>query len=270
PNQANAGGPAFTLTVNGNNFVNNSIVRWNGSNRPTTFISATQLTAMIPASDIADAGTASVTVFTQPHAAGAGGGASNAVPCTINQQNNPAPILNSLNPNPVNVGGQGFVFTVIGSNFVANSTVRINGANRPTTFVSATQLTAMIPASDIASAGTAGVTVFNPAPGGGTSNAAQLNIVNSAPAITAIFPNSVVAGSAGFTLTINGTGFTPASIARWNGANRQTSFISSTQLNAAIPASDVQSVGVAGVAVTNPAPGGGNSNTVSFTVTPQP
>src|SRR5262245_21106829 len=166
PNSATAGGPGFTLTVTGTNFINSSVVRWNGADRLTTFVSSRQLTALITPSDIAVAGTANVTVFTPPIGA-AGGGASNAVPFTINQQNNPTPILNSLNPNSVNAGGPGFVLTVIGSNFVANSTVRINGANRPTTFISATQLTAMIQASDIASAGTAGVTVLNPAPGGG-------------------------------------------------------------------------------------------------------
>ena len=39
-----------------------SVVRWNGQNRTTTFVSATQLTAAIPAADIAAAGSAPVTV----------------------------------------------------------------------------------------------------------------------------------------------------------------------------------------------------------------
>ena len=62
PSSALAGGPAFPLTVNGSNFVSGSVVRWNGANRPTTFVSATQLTATIAAADIAAAGSASVTV----------------------------------------------------------------------------------------------------------------------------------------------------------------------------------------------------------------
>ncbi|MFN7012948.1 MAG: beta strand repeat-containing protein, partial [Bacteroidia bacterium] len=58
-----AGTGTFTLTVNGTNFVNGtSTVRWNGSNRTTTFVSATQLTASILATDITTAGTAAVTV----------------------------------------------------------------------------------------------------------------------------------------------------------------------------------------------------------------
>ena len=62
PSSAAAGGQAFTLTVNGSNFVSGSVVRWNGVDRTTNFVSASQLTAAIPATDIAAAGTASVTV----------------------------------------------------------------------------------------------------------------------------------------------------------------------------------------------------------------
>ena len=64
PNSRITGSGAFTLTVNGTNFINGqSIVRWNGSNRTTTFVSSTQLTASINATDVASTGTANVTVF---------------------------------------------------------------------------------------------------------------------------------------------------------------------------------------------------------------
>jgi len=58
-----AGGSAFTLSVSGQNFVSGSIVRWNGSDRPSTFVNSYRLTAQIPASDVAAAGTAAITVF---------------------------------------------------------------------------------------------------------------------------------------------------------------------------------------------------------------
>ena len=63
PATATAGGAAFTLTVNGSNFVSGAQVRWNGTARPTTFVSATQLTTSIAAADIAAAGTAQVSVL---------------------------------------------------------------------------------------------------------------------------------------------------------------------------------------------------------------
>jgi len=62
PASAEAGGNAFTLAVNGENFVNGSVVRWNNVNRPTTFISPTQVSAAISFADIAVTGTVSVTV----------------------------------------------------------------------------------------------------------------------------------------------------------------------------------------------------------------
>jgi N-acetylneuraminic acid mutarotase len=65
PASAIVGGAGFTLTVNGTNFVNGanaSVVQWNGAALTTTYVSATQLTAAVPSTDIAAAGTASITV----------------------------------------------------------------------------------------------------------------------------------------------------------------------------------------------------------------
>jgi hypothetical protein len=89
---------------------------------------------------------------------------------------NPAPSLTSISPSQATAGSGAFTLTVNGQNFIPTSVVRWNGADRPTTYVSATQLTAAIPASDIATQGTAAVTVFNPTPGGGTSGSATFTI----------------------------------------------------------------------------------------------
>ena len=88
----------------------------------------------------------------------------------------PAPALTSVFPTAVIASDPGFTLQVNGSGFVYPSVVRWNGANRPTTFVSANQLQAQIPATDILSAGTAQVTVFTPTPGGGTSSPRTVNI----------------------------------------------------------------------------------------------
>jgi photosystem II stability/assembly factor-like uncharacterized protein len=63
PSSANHGGPAFTLTVNGGGFDSTSVVRWHNSALTTTFVSTTQLRAAVPAADITNPGTATVTVF---------------------------------------------------------------------------------------------------------------------------------------------------------------------------------------------------------------
>jgi hypothetical protein len=62
PATAAPGGAAFTLTVNGNGFVSGATVDWNGAPLNTTFVSASQLTALVPAADITATATASVTV----------------------------------------------------------------------------------------------------------------------------------------------------------------------------------------------------------------
>ena len=72
PDATAPGGPAFSLTVDGAWFVPESVVNWNGSPRATTFVSSSQLTAAILASDIATASTAAVTVVNPSH-----GGVSN-------------------------------------------------------------------------------------------------------------------------------------------------------------------------------------------------
>ena len=53
PTSLSAGAPGFLLTVNGNNFRQNSMVGLNGTVRPTTFVSSHQLIAAIAASDVA-------------------------------------------------------------------------------------------------------------------------------------------------------------------------------------------------------------------------
>jgi len=79
---------------------------------------------------------------------------SSALSFTIN---NPTPVLNGLSHTNALVGSTAFTLTVTGTNFVDGSVVRWNGADRPTTVVSSTQLTAAIGTADLAVAGTASI-----------------------------------------------------------------------------------------------------------------
>ena len=455
PVSAPAGSPAFTLTVTGTGFVSSSVVQWNGSARPTTFVSSTQVQAAIGAADIAAAGSATIAVFSPTP----GGGLSNAASFTItgpltltvsatsvapgasvtatlsNGTGGPAawlalastsapytsyvtyvyvgngvtnrtwtvampsttgtyefryfpdngytptaisptitvsgpppppPVLSSLSPAAATAGGAGFTLTATGSSLTNASVVRWNGSDRATTFVSASQVRASIAAADIASTGTASVTVFTPAPGGGTSAALSFIIstppvlaVNAtsvpagssvtvtltnglggsgdwlafaptsaannsyaaftyvgggvttrtwtvttpatagtyefrlflnngytraatspavtvtavaapAPVATSLSPGLAIAGGGGFSLTVNGSGFAASSVVNWNGSPRTTTFVSSTQLRAAILAGDVASIGSAQVSVFTPSPGGGTSAALAFSIVPAP
>lgn len=71
PSSATAGGPAFTLTVNGTNFASQAVINWNGTAQTTTIVSANQLTMPVPAAAISTSGTVTVTV-TNPAVAGTG------------------------------------------------------------------------------------------------------------------------------------------------------------------------------------------------------
>ncbi len=181
---------------------------------------------------------------------------------------NPVPTITTLSPTSKIARQPAFTLTVNGTNFVSGlSVVRWNGTDRTTTYVSATQLTAAIPASDITSAGTTSLTVFNPTPGGGESNSQTFTINNPVPTITTLSPTSKIARQPAFTLTVNGTNFVSGlSVVRWNGTDRTTTYVSATQLTAAIPASDITSAGTTSLTVFNPTPGGGTSGAQTFTV----
>lgn len=173
-----AGGPGFTLTVSGSGFVPQSVLQWNGAARPTSVDSSTQLTAQIDSADIGNAGSVAVTVSN----AGAGGGTSVAFGFTVLP---PAELsLTRISPTRVPAGGPAFVVTAIGTGFTPTSIVQWNGAARPTTYVSSTELTAQISANDIAQAGSAALTVFNPGGLGKVSSSLALTI--AMPSIEAV------------------------------------------------------------------------------------
>ncbi|MGH9802202.1 MAG: IPT/TIG domain-containing protein, partial [Blastocatellia bacterium] len=177
----------------------------------------------------------------------------NAGIITLDPQISQTPSLTSVAPNSVLVGGGNFVATLTGNNLIngAVASVTVNGvsAQRPTEFVSLTQLRVTILAQDVAETGSISVNVQNPAPGGGTSNSLSINIVNPAPTVTAINPTAASVGGQGFLMTITGTNFVPGATVQWNGNNRVTTFINSTQLTAQIPASDIATAGTAMVRV---------------------
>ncbi len=93
---------------------------------------------------------------------------------------------------------------VNGSGFESGAVVQWNGSSLATTFVSAMQVTATVPNTLYQTPGTATVTVVS---GGATSNSATFTVDPPNPTITSTIPTFAVAGSPGFTLTVNGTGF---------------------------------------------------------------
>ncbi len=193
PSSATAGGPPFVLTVDGSYFEDGAVVRWDGSDRPTTFVSGSRLEAQIAAADLDRGKYVQVTVRNPD------GEISDARTFTVN---NPLPALSSISPDRATAGGPGLTLTLLGSNFVPGSIVRWGAVEKGATFVSGAEVQALIASSDLSTAGDIPVRVVNPAPGGGESNAAILTL--SGIALSAIPQSATVSAgqSVAYDITI--------------------------------------------------------------------
>ncbi|MDD1655646.1 MAG: hypothetical protein LUO91_08120, partial [Methanomicrobiales archaeon] len=299
PATATAGGSAFTMTVTGTGFIPASKVRWNGADRATTYVSSTTLSASIPSSDLATAGTRTVTVFT----AAPGGGTSDARTFTISQAPTPTP---TPSPTPtstqtpvsqVTIGGKvideynmavPYTYVAVAREdtgartYVYTSYDGSFRANVPySTTVRYALLTWDYSAGEVMRAGIVpdrdrldldlrfGTQTPTPTRTA-TLTPTPTPQPNPVPVLSGISPTSATAGGSGFTLTVTGTSFLATSKVRWNGADRTTTYVSATRLTVSIPASDIASAGIGSVTVFTAAPGGGTSGARTFTISQAP
>ncbi len=258
PAAALASGSAVTVQMIGSGFVNGATATLNGAPRTTTFVSATEVDVALTSGDLV-AATVGTLLVTNPSP----NIPSNPVVFTVK---NPAAAISSLVPASATAGSGAFTLTVNGTGFVAGSAIYWNGSPLTSTIVSSTQMTAAVPAGDVATAAVVPIQVEVPPPGGGLSTASTFSVNNPAPAIASLFPSSIATGGAGFTLTVQGSNFTSSSTVQWNGSNRATTFVGKTQLQAAIPAADIAAAGAYTVTIVTPAPGGGTSASANFAV----
>ena len=270
PSNITAGSQGFTLAITGTGLIGSAsrgatFAYWNGSPRSTTFnLSTNQLQVTIPSSDVAVAGAPQVTLWNPPP----GGGMSlTAATFTVEPVVNTAPTITMVSPLSAAVGGPDFMLTINGANYTAGDIIAWNGIPQ-TTNISGGTATTTIPASYINLVGTSSVTVSEPglvvaAP----SMAFSITGANNpAPKASSLSPASVTAGGPDLEVFLSGSGFNATSVAEWNGVPLATADLTSSQLVILIPAADTASSGSAQITVTNPAPGGGTSSQVAFTV----
>ncbi|MBI3595608.1 MAG: Ig-like domain-containing protein [Nitrospirae bacterium] len=173
----------------------------------------------------------------------------------------PAPVITNVSPNHA-PGSAGV--TIAGQNFdpsaPTKNVVKFGGVQAVVVTATVTQLETSVPSGAPLGAGT--ITV---ATRGGTASAA-FTVENPVPTLALLTPNSIIAGSGAFTLILNGGSFLPSSSVNFGGTVLTPIFISSTQLQVNVPASAVATPGTIQVTVTNPAPGGGISNSLPFDV----
>jgi hypothetical protein len=184
PSNASAGGPAFTVTLTGSGFVTQTVVTWNQSKLKTCVVTTTaantcapandtgnivSVSAVVPASMISKEGTNFLQTV-QPHSGTGTNGLSNAIAFIVFPPPNPVPTVSLLAPNSAPAGNAALPLTITGTNFLlttdptGGSQVFWNTTTQTTltpTTISATQIQVTVPASLLATAGTATVTVNN-------------------------------------------------------------------------------------------------------------
>jgi uncharacterized protein (TIGR03437 family) len=201
---------------------------------------------------------------------------------------NAVPALSAITPTTAIIGTPGVNVSVTGTGFLATSVVRWNGSPRTTTFVSSTQLTAALSATDLANPGTMGVSVFTPSPGGGSSNYASFVVDGTLPPqLDGISPNHLTAGGPATTVLVRGCNLGAGTVVQWNGSARTTTIAVPpsgtnfygqnfgtcslpTALAASITATDLATAGTVQVTVYTPPPGGGVSSPETITILPAP
>ena len=221
PSNVNSGGPDLTITLSGGGFVVQTVATWDQKNLKTCVVTTTaanvcapandtgsvvSVTAVVPAALTAKSGTHFVQTV-QPHSGTGTNGLSNPLAFEVFPPPNPVPTVTSISPNTAPAGSAAQSLTITGTNFLlttdpsGGSQVRWNTSsqtNLSVTNITATQIQATVPATLLTAAGTATVTVFNPAApplpsppcevncsgfgGGGTSNGTAFTIAGPAGA----------------------------------------------------------------------------------------
>ena len=235
------------VTVTGTNYVSTTVINVNGSARPTTFTSSTQVSVALSAADLATAGTLSLSAVNPTP----GGGSSAQIAVIVA---NPVAQLISISPATVSQGSAPTI-NLSGSGFDAASVGTWNGSQRPTTFISSTSLQVGLTASDTQTAGVGLLAVINPAPGGNTSSSVQLSIVPVTPIISSVTPSSALVGANGNTplpVTIYGSNFAANATLTINSSALAIISQTSTSISTAIPSSYLAQAGKLDLVVTNP------------------
>ncbi len=228
-----AGAVSATVDVKGAGFSPGALVIANGSSRVTTFVSDKLLRATLIAADLENIGTLVISVDNAPALAMAAQNAESAL--AVNAQ--------------VAVGSEEAIMDNGGDEMPLVQPVQIASAPLQSQSVS-------VAPSD--------------------SNFVGIDIVaphtNPAPGVSALSPDNAQAqGSAAqLVVTITGSGFVLGAQAYWNGEARATEFVNATTVKMTISAGDLLFGGTANVSVVNPAPGGGASSVLTFTIIEPP
>lgn len=249
----------FQLTLNGTGFMSGSVVNFGTQQLSTTFVSATQLTAVGTAT-AAQVGNIAISV-TNPNP---GSATSNILTAQVVAPNSNIKVTITPTSATVGAGNQAqFVATVTGT---TDTTVNWSVNNIPYgndtvgNMDGSGNYTAPIVLPNFST-----VTVTATSAADTTKSASAIvTLQNPVPVLTAVTPGTLGLGA--FQITLYGTGFVSTSTVTFGGQSLQVTYVTSTMITAIGTATNAQ-VGQVNVVVINPAPGGGTSGAVPVTVT---
>ena len=244
PDHLEAGSGPVEIVASGSGFIEGTALFAEFGALTTTVVSGSSLRATVPAELLTVNRTLDIRVGIPAFWT-----SDQALPLEVRAV---TPEATALTPAATAAGSDDLEVRVTGAHFAGNSVVLLDGIERPTTFVSGTELTAVVPASELASAGTIAVGVRTPPPGGGMSATLDLTVTTEAPVLAELPLQGVTADRPGFTLVVHGEHFTAGTVVEWNGVERSTTWRSGRRLFAAIPAGDIAAPGTADIRVRTP------------------
>ncbi len=192
---------------------------------------------------------------------GSGGGGGNNVP---------TPVISSISPTSLSAGSSAQTITVMGSGFTSSSVIEVGGVAEVTTYVSSTELTATVPATQLASGTQLPIVVSNGSTTRSSGTPVNLVVNNPSPTIASVSPAIEIVGATSSVVTVTGSGFVSTTAIDVNGSARSTSYTSATQVTVSLTASDLSAAGTLSLTASNPTPGGGTSTAVSVAVNNPP
>ncbi|MEK6324788.1 MAG: lamin tail domain-containing protein [Acidobacteriota bacterium] len=160
-----------------------------------------------------------------------------------------APRITSIDPISAKLGDPPFDLTVRGSGFDGASRVFIDGQTATTMFISSDQLAGRVSLSVLAASGPHQVQVRNE--GGNRSNSVTLTIIPPPPSLETLVPRFIFVGSGAFPLFVSGLNFDSGAAVLVDGTPVATTFINSRGLEATVPASFSETIGLRQVVVRN-------------------
>jgi sugar lactone lactonase YvrE len=249
-----SGVPGTSVTITGDGFNANpsgNAVNFAGADRTSvaaavSAATANSLTAAVPAGAV----TGYVTIRS-------GSRTSLGVVFTV-PENQPKPSISAVSPATVFVGSSAQQLEINGTGFRPGSSVSYDDATITATYVDSTQLL-ISPDNTQLKPGVHHIAVTNPPPGGGASNTVEFTVAYPAPKLSSVSPLTFQQGQPG-NMTFTGTGFTKDTTVLVDGLSVQPALAGPNTLTLALASFQP---GSHSVSVSNPAPGGGVSNSVA-------